>query len=128
MVSRHDNRVLGGACSPDIWKSNGLADCWGLGTRSGCPIDIPPCYCVRMISRMRFSYDWGRLCSTTGCHWVFSQIDPVLGTIIGTLVWSSCTCSVLPSPCGWQVAAPMHPISGWTRNEVSDLLFYGFLG
>jgi hypothetical protein len=62
---KHDNPTCCAACLPAIWKNTVWADCCGLGTRSGCPIDIPPCYCVRMIGECGFSYDWGRLCSTT---------------------------------------------------------------
>ena len=79
-----------------------------------------------MIGECGFSYDWGRLCSTTDIG--FSQIDPVafsLGPL--SVRWYGLMYLFGFAFAMWLAGRRADaPNSGWTRNEVSDLLFYGF--
>ena len=63
-------------------------------------------------------------------YWVFSQIDPVafsLGPL--SVRWYGLMYLVGFAFAMWLAGRRADaPNSGWTRNEVSDLLFYGFLG
>jgi len=63
-------------------------------------------------------------------YWVFSQIDPVafsLGTL--SVRWYGLMYLFGFAFAMWLAGRRADaPNSGWTRNEVSDLLFYGFLG
>ena len=63
-------------------------------------------------------------------YWVFSQIDPVafsLGPL--SVRWYGLMYLFGFAFAMWLAGRRADaPNSGWTRNEVSDLLFYGFLG
>ncbi|WP_421229749.1 prolipoprotein diacylglyceryl transferase [Aeromonas jandaei] len=63
-------------------------------------------------------------------YWVFSQIDPVafsLGPL--SVRWYGLMYLIGFAFAMWLAGRRADaPNSGWTRNEVSDLLFYGFLG
>ncbi len=63
-------------------------------------------------------------------YWVFSQIDPVafsLGPV--SVRWYGLMYLFGFAFAMWLAGRRADaPNSGWTRNEVSDLLFYGFLG
>ncbi|PJG59395.1 prolipoprotein diacylglyceryl transferase [Aeromonas cavernicola] len=63
-------------------------------------------------------------------YWVFSQVDPVafsLGPL--SVRWYGLMYLVGFAFAMWLAGRRADtPNSGWTRNEVSDLLFYGFLG
>mgnify|MGYP000611952594 FL=1 len=82
-----------------------------------------------MIGECGFSYDWGRAMQHDG-YWVFSQIDPVafsLGPL--SVRWYGLMYLFGFAFAMWLAGRRADaPNSGWTRNEVSDLLFYGFLG
>lgn len=82
-----------------------------------------------MIGECGFSYDWGRAMQHDG-YWVFSQIDPVafsLGPL--SVRWYGLMYLFGFAFAMWLAGRRANaPNSGWTRNEVSDLLFYGFLG
>ena len=82
-----------------------------------------------MIGECGFSYDWGRAMQHDG-YWVFSQIDPVafsLGPL--SVRWYGLMYLFGFAFAMWLAGRRADaPSSGWTRNEVSDLLFYGFLG
>ena len=82
-----------------------------------------------MIGECGFSYDWGRAMQHDG-DWVFSQIDPVafsLGPL--SVRWYGLMYLFGFAFAMWLAGRRADaPNSGWTRNEVSDLLFYGFLG
>ncbi|HDN9022234.1 TPA: prolipoprotein diacylglyceryl transferase [Aeromonas salmonicida] len=63
-------------------------------------------------------------------YWVFSQVDPVafsLGPL--SVRWYGLMYLFGFAFAMWLAGRRADaPNSGWTRNEVSDLLFYGFLG
>ncbi|RUR56060.1 prolipoprotein diacylglyceryl transferase [Aeromonas veronii] len=63
-------------------------------------------------------------------YWIFSQIDPVafsLGPL--SVRWYGLMYLFGFAFAMWLAGRRADaPNSGWTRNEVSDLLFYGFLG
>ncbi|MFB2745914.1 prolipoprotein diacylglyceryl transferase [Aeromonas veronii] len=63
-------------------------------------------------------------------YWVFSQIDPVAFTLGPLSVrWYGLMYLFGFAFAMWLAGRRADaPNSGWTRNEVSDLLFYGFLG
>lgn len=82
-----------------------------------------------MIGECGFSYDWGRAMQHDG-YWVFSQIDPVAFSMGPLSVrWYGLMYLFGFAFAMWLAGRRADaPNSGWTRNEVSDLLFYGFLG
>ncbi len=82
-----------------------------------------------MIGECGFSYDWGRAMQHDG-YWVFSKIDPVAFSLVPLSVrWYGLMYLFGFAFAMWLAGRRADaPNSGWTRNEVSDLLFYGFLG